>query len=343
MRLTTRTIFNGQAWKIGIFALALCTGSAVNSLFAQTSKPNSSVQTPATTTSASSTQSNINQTTVQKPILGELPPAAPLVEWQPDYATATQVGAAEKKMVLVVFTDANSERSMIPAIEKQLADPKNAKAVAKHVLVKVPTSATITVKGRESRLLSHASFSELHGGPGLAVIDYAHEKTSHYKSVVTQLPFASGKYYRFSPAYLPTVLTLPAGTLTQRSMIYCVRVHPEGPQSCCGANNPILADEAASHSQHQASIGSQGHHNWDSRFQRIRGRLFHYGAHGMPREVVAESWPNQSLMDSCADCVHSWRQSSGHWSAVSAPQGHYAYDIRRGSNGIWYGTGIFSN
>jgi hypothetical protein len=246
-------------------------------------------------------------------------------------------------MVLIVFTDANSERSIIPAIEKQLADPKNAHAVANHVLCKVPSSATITVNGRESRVLSHASFSELHGGPGLAVIDYASEGAAHHKLVVSQLPFSSGKFYHFSAANLPSLLTLPPGTLTQRSMIYAVRIHPEAPQSCCGANNPVLADEAMSHSQHQASMGVQGHHNWDSRFQRIRGRLSPFGVHGMPREVVAESWPNQGLMDSCVDCVHSWRQSSGHWSAVSAPQGQYAYDIHRGNNGVWYGTGIFSN
>lgn len=339
MQLTTRTKLHGQAGKTGILTVILCLGNAVNSLLAQNPQPVPAKPSPVTKQSASP-----SQTTVRKPILGELPLAvAPAVDWQPDYATAVQVAAEAKKMLLIVFTDANAERSTVPALEKVLADPKNAQAVSNHVLVKVPTSATITINGRESRLISHPSFSELHGGSGLAVIDYAHEKTAHHKLVVSQLPFASGKYYRFSPANLPTLLTLPPGTLTQRSMIYAVQIHPEAPQSCCGANHPVLAAAATSHSQHQASIGVQGHHNWDSRFQQIRGQLSQYGVHGMPREVVAESWPNQSMMDSCVDCVRSWRQSTGHWSAVSAPQGQYAYDIRRGNNGIWYGTGIFSN
>jgi hypothetical protein len=319
--------------------LALGGGSQSNLLLAQNPKPVPAIQklSPGQPTIPS-------QTTVQKPIVNPLPTPEPTVlEWQPDYATAVQAGVAGKKMLLVVFTDANSERSIVPAIEKQLADPRNAKATAQHVLVKVPTNATISVNGRDSRVISHPSFSELHGGPGLAVIDYANEGTAHYKLVVNQLPFSSGKFYRFSTSNVPTLLTLPSGTLTQRSMIYAVRIHPEGPQSCCGTNNPVLAEEATSHSRHQASIGVQGHHNWDTRFQRIRGRLFGYGVQGMPREVVAESWPNQNLMDSCVDCVHSWRQSDGHWSAVRAPQNQYAYDIRRGNNGIWYGTGIFSN
>lgn len=339
MRSTTQPRLLGQTWKTGLFLLAFVGVNRSSELCAQNSKPLSSVQK---TNSSQPTQSG--PTTVQKPVI-ELPAVEPTdLEWQPDYATAVQLAAESKKLVLIVFTDANAERSIVPAVEKQLADPKNADAVARHVLVKIPTKATITIKGQESRLLSHPSFSELHGGPGLAVIYYAHEKTAHHKLVVNQLPFASGKYYRFSASTIPTLLTLPPGTLTQRSMIYAVRIHPESPQSCCGVNCPVLADEATSHSQHQAAIGVQGHHNWDSRFQRIRGRLAQLtGRSGMPREVVAESWPNQNLMDSCVDCVHSWRQSSGHWGAVSAPQGQYAYDIRRGNNGIWYGTGIFNN
>lgn len=341
MRSATRMKLLRSAWKIGLFLLAMGGLNQSRSLFAQQTQPLPSVQKPSSNQPSTRQPS---QTTVRKPILAELPPAEPTaLEWQPDYATAVQVGAAAKKLVLVVFTDANSERSIVPAVEKQLADPRNTQAVARHVLVKVPTTATISVNGRESRLIRHASFSELHGGPGLAVIDYANEGTAHHKLVVNQLPFASGKHYRFSSAYVPTLLTLPPGTLTQRSMIYAVRIHPEGPQSCCGVNNPILSEEAASHSRHQASLGAQGHHQWDSRFQRIRSRLSRFGVHGMPREVVAESWPNQDLMDSCVDCVASWRQSSGHWGAVSSPQGQYAYDIRRGNNGIWYGTGIFSN
>jgi len=61
------------------------------------------------------------------------------------------------------------------------------------------------------------------------------------------------------------------------------------------------------------------------------------------KEVVAESWPNQTMLDSCVDCVDSWRHSSGHWQGVRSPHRAYAYDIRRGSNGIWYATGLFAD
>jgi hypothetical protein len=83
----------------------------------------------------------------------------------------------------------------------------------------------------------------------------------------------------------------------------------------------------------------QGHHHWETRFHQVR---FQANA-GEAKEVVAESWPDQNLIDSCIDCVASWRHSSGHWRAVRGRHRLFGYDIRRGRNGIWYGTGIFAN
>ena len=126
-------------------------------------------------------------------------------------------------------------------------------------------------------------------------------------------------------------------------MVFAVRIHPESPASTASKESPVLADEASAQSRYQAQICVQGHHQWESRFHRIIGRLFGRGTPGTPKEVVAESWPNQNLIDSCIDCVDSWRQSSGHWAAVRAPHDSYGYDIQRGPNGIWYATGIFAD
>jgi hypothetical protein len=118
-----------------------------------------------------------------------------------------------------------------------------------------------------------------------------------------------------------------------------VRVHPESPASTSGDYHHALADAAAEHSAYQARIQVQGHHRWDTRFHEVRSEAQAHQA----SEVVAESWPNQTLIDSCIDCVASWRHSPGHWRAVRGRQRLFGYDIRRGRNGIWYGTGIFAN
>jgi len=138
---------------------------------------------------------------------------------------------------------------------------------------------------------------------------------------------------------LQSLLTLPEGSLTQRTLILAVRIHPDGPASADGVFLTTLAKETESHSSYQARINLQGHHNWESRFHRISARL---PGGDSAKEVCAESWPGMGLIAAAMDCVHSWRQSSGHWSAVGGRHAYYGYDMKRGSNGIWYATGIFS-
>jgi hypothetical protein len=276
----------------------------------------------------------------QKARLPKQLPAMPA--WLNDYAEAVRKAKSEQKMLLVHFCqpgDANGA-----AIERTLSAPQNRLKVQRFVLARLSTGAQIQQQGRTTRLLDHGSFSELRGGQGLAVIDYAHLKQPYYGYVVSALPTIGGRYYQFRPEHVATVLDLPAGTLTQRTMVFAVRTHPERPASTYGDPDPVLFDEATSHSTYQARIRYQGHHGWGSRFQRILGRLAgrnRFG--GAPVEIVAESWPNQDLNDACVDCVQSWRQSSGHWGNVRAQHASYGYDIRRGENGIWYATGIFSN
>jgi hypothetical protein len=134
------------------------------------------------------------------------------------------------------------------------------------------------------------------------------------------------------------MLDLPPGTITERTLIYAVRVHPERPASSDGRLDSYLREEARRHAQYQADICRQGHHFWDARFRRICARL---PAGLTAKEVCAESWPGQNLVEAAIECVRCWRLSSGHWSAVRAPQPLYAYDIQRGRNGVWYATGIF--
>ena len=149
-------------------------------------------------------------------------------------------------------------------------------------------------------------------------------------------PFLDGHAY--SIEQVKVILDLPPGTLTQRTLIYAVRTHPEHPQSANGAFDATLRTEAESHSAYQARIGLQGHHFWESRFRRINGSL---PAGCLASEVCAESWPGQGLLAAAIECVRCWRLSSGHWSAVREAQPVFGYDIQRGNNGIWYATGIF--
>ena len=177
-----------------------------------------------------------------------------------------------------------------------------------------------------------ANFIKLDNIPDFAGRYHQRKRTNRFFRLVSNT--TEGEY---TPEQLEVIANLPLGTPTQRALIYAIRTHPEAPASTNGTFDPMLAKEAESHSLYQAKIQKQGHHNWDARFRRINAKLPGLTA----CEVCAESWPGESLVEAAIECVNSWRQSPGHWRAVSGACPVYGYDMKRGSNGIWYATGIF--
>ena len=258
------------------------------------------------------------------------PVAAQGVQRVDDYAAAL-AAARETGAMLLVSVEPGPDAADVVGTHLDRADVQErfARSGTPWVFCRAVGPAAAT-------LVADPALAEMRRGPGVCVIDHAHPEWDG--RVVSILPRSPGKYYRFQTAHIDELAALPPGSLTQRSMILAVRLHPEQPQSTAGTCDPTLCREAAAHSGHQAAIRRQGHHGWGTRSQRIVGAL---GGAGSASEVCAESWENQDLLDSCVDCVASWRQSPGHWRSVSSPQAAYGYDIRRGGNGIWYGTGIF--
>lgn len=264
--------------------------------------------------------------------------AAPEIPWHTDYAKAVAEAKAQQKMLLIVFyaTGRNSCRDcfLCQSVPQALRDRPD--RADRYVWLMLPLNATVEMDGKATRLLDHAAFAHMQHQQGVAIVDYENADTGHYGYVVSQFPFLRGRYY--TSFALGTILDLPPGTLTQRTMVFAVRTHPERPRSTEGSFSPILAAEAESHAAHQAQIGVQGHHAWETRFHRINARL---GQGMRATEVVAESWPGETLVEAAIECVDCWRQSSGHWSSVVRPHRAWGYDMKRGRNGIWYGTGIF--
>lgn len=258
------------------------------------------------------------------------------IEWHTDYAEAYRQAQASQKYLFVYFHTPARDTVRSSFETHSLVGSVLSPHRDRYVWVKVPTDARFTIDGREQRLLSHAAWGELHGQAGIAIVDLAHQKTAYYRQVVSAFPFPTGTYY--GPRHLSVILGLPPGSLTQRTLVYAVRVHPEAPASAWGKLSTTLAREAENHSHHQASIGVQGHHNWDSRFQYINTQL---PSGLIAQEVVAESWPGQDMLSAAHECVNSWRQSDGHWDAVRTRHGLFGFDLKRGHNGIWYGTGLF--
>jgi hypothetical protein len=259
--------------------------------------------------------------------------AAPLM-WHEDYRTARDEAKAKKRFLFLWFADEKQTATNEKFQNEVLHHAQVRPALAGMTLARLSTSEVIEQEGKELTLLKHHAFEELKGGPGLAMVDYRDEGEKHYGWVVTIYPFHRGP---ISVAKLKVLCELPPGTLTQRTLIFAVRTHPSAPQSAWSPHSKYLAAEAEKHSLYQASILLQGHHHWESRFHEINANLGIGGA----REVCAESWSGQPLLEAAEECVHSWSQSPGHWEAVSARHSYFGYDMKRGTNGVWYATGIF--
>lgn len=258
------------------------------------------------------------------------------IAWLSDYAEAYAEAERQGRMLVAYFHGKDDDRRCRRFERKTLGNPTVRKRLQDYVCVRLPLDATVVAGGCERTLLKDRSLKEMLGRPGIVVLDFTDSNSPHYGRVVSSFPIAGRLSY--TPKQMNVILDLPPGTLTQRTLIYAVRTHPQRPASTDGSFDPTLAEEAESHSRYQADIRLQGHHHWDSRFHRINAKL----PRGLAAcEVCAESWPGDNLVEAAVECVRSWRFSSGHWGAVRGSHPVYGYDMKRGRDGIWYATGIF--
>lgn len=257
--------------------------------------------------------------------------------WHTDYHAALDEAADRSRMTLVWFYNP-IDPSANDRFEREILSqtPITTRINDHFTPLRLPLVAKVQSGGKEITLLDHPAFAELRHSPGLAIIDMTDADGPFQRQVVSIYPFNRGS---ISADRLGVLLALPRGSLTQRTLIFAVRTHPEFPASTNGHFSHLLSRETEKHAQHQASITLQGHHNWETRFHAINAAL---PGSLLAKEVCAESWPGQPLVEAAEECVHSWRQSSGHWDAVRSPHLLFGYDMKRGGNGVWYAAGIFA-
>ncbi len=223
-----------------------------------------------------------------------------------DYTAAYQRAAAESKL-LVVTIGVDVDLTSLEA--------KHAKDA---VFCQLDDEATMEIDGQTVRLATHSSFDAMEGR-GAAIVDLRNE--GFKGSVVSLLPAR-----HCSSHGIETMVTLPTGTLTQRTLTWAMRMHPENPQSAWSIPAPELMAHAERHSGVQARSNIQ-HHNLPVGIASS--------------EIVAESWPwHHNVVDAAIDIVGSWRQSPGHWGAARRTWSYFGYDMK--TNGHkWFATGVF--
>ena|GEM_PF-608498 len=224
------------------------------------------------------------------------------------------------------------------------------------VPLKLPIDAKIIDEtGEKQSIYTLPGFEHMLGHPGLIVIDFAHRDMPYYGEVVGILPFLGqpflGGHDLDHPAdsvRLPDAncrraeqteifLTLPAGTLTQRTLTYAVRTHHDKPLSSGGVPAPIVVRLATEHAEYQAERGRLGHQNFGVRSYQAKEVL----GGGSPSEICAQSRPGLGLFEGAISCMRAWRNSGAHWTIARRHHTYYGYDMVLGRNGAWYAVGFF--
>ncbi|NQT11112.1 MAG: thioredoxin family protein, partial [Planctomycetes bacterium] len=191
--------------------------------------------------------------------------------WHTSYREAMDAAKRDGKMLLIYFHEPDGSASCEQFSRETLSAPVVVEKLRGFVALRLPLGAAIRAGGEELTLLEHFSFAEMLGTAGVAILDFAHKGADHYGHVVGVFPFLDGQPYRADQ--LAVILDLPPGTMTQRALVYAVRTHTDRPASAEGELDPYLLKQATRHSQHQARIRRQGHHNWQHRFRRITAEL----------------------------------------------------------------------
>lgn len=264
--------------------------------------------------------------------------ATPQTQWHDDYAKAVRLAMDERKDLFIYFRADDR-------YDAALSKPEVAERLDRYVCLQVKPDYMY----EKTRLLDHPAMREMMGKPGFVVVSFHDPGLSTYQEVVSVHPLVKS-HYKWVPDYgvdqLKVILDLPAkATLTQRSMIYAVRVHPERPKSVDCECHPAFLEHCQRHCAKQAAMQHQHHADLiaaSNQLEKETGVNFRGSS-----EVVAESWGKvlggENVLEAAFSCVDAWRHSPGHWGAVSRSHRYFGYDIAMGANGTWYATGIFAD
>jgi hypothetical protein len=261
------------------------------------------------------------------------------LEWHTDYDAAYRQAREEKKMLFIFFRNEGNPRIAGFYERDVLTNTELREPLSKVVRVVLPLDAVRPFRPPELpdlKMLDHSSFKYMYHRQGIAMIDLTDPDTELYGMVVSAHPFTPGMHYTVRGTKI--VLNLPRGTVTQRALIYAVRLHPAAPVSTTdGQCDSYLCKQARNSSNLMMAYGSVGHHDWGTRYNEIAATK------GKSAMEVAAMAGNTGLIEAAVQVVDQWYGSPAHWQIMSAPASIFGYDLVHDSAGNWWGTGLFAN
>ncbi len=257
--------------------------------------------------------------------------------WHTDYGAAYQQARREGRMLFILFRDPAQAHAADSYEAKVLADERLRESLKDFVRATISIDAKIPDENGDfsRKLLDHRAFRHQQGRQGIAIVDLVDPSSPFYGKVVSAHVFSPNKHHTVQSTR--TILGLPEGSITQRALVYALRMHPESPQSVYANVSRVLLEQANRHSHYMAQLSQVGHQNFSSRSQAITSQLGRMGV----GEVAAQVH-GATLIEAARNCVAAWRGSPGHWSLIKAPTTLFGYDLVKAPDGSWYGTGLFA-
>lgn len=259
--------------------------------------------------------------------------------WHTDYSAAYRQARTEHKQLLMFFRD---EMDLLTAgkLEQEVLSKTELKEPLNHFVRLVLPTTTLAPLPKDAkpeekpvRLLEYTAFSHMHNHAGLAILDLVDEKDHLFGKVVSAHPFSSNTLG--STGSVRVMLELPRGTITQRTLTYVLRTHPEQPVSAWGKGDFILYEQCRIAAQLMANYNSVGHHDWGNRSAFVGSQF------GSSPMEVASIGGGSTLFEAAQSAVNVWRGSGVHWGMMITPNRFFGYDMVQAPNGTWYANGIF--
>ncbi len=243
--------------------------------------------------------------------------------WHTDYDAAYRQAEEEHKMLLLFFRD-DAHPWIAGYYERDVLSSKELEApLSKVVRVVLPLDTLRPFRAPELpdlEVLRHSSFKYMYGRQGIAMIDLTEPGSDLHGCVVSAHPFTPGKHYTARATKI--VLGLPKATVTQRALIYAVRLHPAAPISTTdGQCTGYMCKQARQSSNLMAAYGSVGHHDWGTRYGEIAAST------GKSAMEVAAMSGNRSMIEAAIEVVDQWYGSPAHWGIMSSPAAIFGYDL----------------
>ena len=257
-------------------------------------------------------------------------------KWHEDYLAAYQEATDQRKPLLMVFTDP-AEPDSSASMTSSFADTQTGALLDGFVRVTMPinTAAPSQTPGDfPTLLLEHRSFRHLGVRAGIAIVDLSDPDSGNYARVVSALAAPEGG--RYSRDALRSLLELPTGTISQRTLLLTLRSSLPDSVFSRGTFSAELNSLANRNSRFMAHYEQVGAYEASERTTAVVQR---FGADAKLRELFFASEPGATLQDASEQAVQSWLKSEQDFTGLSNNGTGFGIELFQSpSSGRWFAT-----